>query len=251
MRACLHELRKRLEENHGKCAETLTKKAAADAQAAAAVSAHTPNVMQVMMLFQQVQHHAKSAQDQAQVANKVALETEKENDAPQKEVPGLPRVMEPKRARTHVTTANDHEECDKKSSDDMDLADHRREATRIQNRRSVPLGTRVEVPTPQEGQGGPMEHSRLGLVGWIAYWSLGNCALAVKIIVGLISEWVVKTLPLAKSGVWGSVQARAQWSTEEDAHMRPGHHWLCEFGDSGNDTSCEKHSIEWRRMRQD
>jgi hypothetical protein len=22
--------------------------------------------------------------------------------------------------------------------------------------------------------------------------------------------------------------------------MRPGHHWLCEFGDPGNDTSCEK-----------
>ena len=34
--------------------------------------------------------------------------------------------------------------------------------------------------------------------------------------------------------------ARAQWSTEEDAHMRPGHHWLCEFGDVGNVTSCER-----------
>jgi hypothetical protein len=22
--------------------------------------------------------------------------------------------------------------------------------------------------------------------------------------------------------------------------MRPGHHWLCEFGDTGDDTSCEK-----------
>jgi hypothetical protein len=31
------------------------------------------------------------------------------------------------------------------------------------------------------------------------------------------------------------------WSTEEDAHMRPGHHWLCEFGDAGNGTSCERH----------
>jgi hypothetical protein len=25
------------------------------------------------------------------------------------------------------------------------------------------------------------------------------------------------------------------------AHIRPGHHWLCEFGDAGNGTSCEKH----------
>ena len=39
--------------------------------------------------------------------------------------------------RTHVTTTNDHEECDKRSSDDWDLADYRREATCIQNRLST------------------------------------------------------------------------------------------------------------------
>ena len=126
----------------------------------------------------------------------------------------------------------------------MDLADHRREATRIQNRRSTPLGSRAEVPTPQEGKAGPLEHSRLGLVGWIAYWSLGNCALAVKAAAKQrekrVAEWVAKALPLAKPGLWGCVQARAQWSTEEDAFMRPGHHWLCEFGDVSNDTSCVK-----------
>jgi hypothetical protein len=89
----LQELRKRLEENHGQCAEALTKKAAADAQAAAAVSPDTPNVMQAMMLFQQAQHRAKAAQDrakdvqdQAKAANKVALEAEKENDAAQREM---------------------------------------------------------------------------------------------------------------------------------------------------------------------
>jgi hypothetical protein len=54
----LQELRKRLEENHDKYAEALTKKASADDQAAAAVSAHTPNLMQEMMLFQQAQHRA-------------------------------------------------------------------------------------------------------------------------------------------------------------------------------------------------
>ena len=36
-----------------------------------------------------------------------------------------------------------------------------------------------------------------------------------------VTEWVAKPLPLAKTGAWGCVQARAQWSTEEDAHMRP------------------------------
>jgi hypothetical protein len=59
LHAChkLQELLKRLQEKHGKCAEALTKKAAADAQAAADV--HTPN--------------AKSAQDEVPVANKVGL----------------------------------------------------------------------------------------------------------------------------------------------------------------------------------
>ena len=72
MRACFQELLKRLQEKHGKCAEALTNKAATDAKAAAAV--HTPNVLQAMMMFQQAQHRAKAAQDQAKVANKVALQ---------------------------------------------------------------------------------------------------------------------------------------------------------------------------------
>ncbi len=29
----------------------------------------------------------------------------------------------------------------------------------------------------------------------------------------------------------------AEWVA---SHMRPGHHWLCEFGDAGNGTSCER-----------
>ena len=62
-------------------------------------------------------------------------------------------------------------------------------------------------------------------------------------LVGIIQSPrpVPKVLPLVKSGVWGCVQSRAQWSTEEDTHMRrPGHHWICEFGDAGNGTSCER-----------
>ncbi len=64
-----------------------------------------------------------------------------------------------------------------------------------------------------------------------------------------VAEWVAKALPLVKPGVWGCVQARrAQWSTEEDTHMRPGHHWLCEFGDAGNGTSCERQfNLDHRR----
>ena len=82
-------------------------------------------------------------------AKKVALEAEKDNDAAQKEVQELQRVMEPKRARTNATTANDHEECDEQSSGDMDIADYRRETARIQKRRSVALGSREDVPTQE------------------------------------------------------------------------------------------------------
>ncbi len=146
-------------------------------------------------MFQQAQHRAKAsqdrakaAQDEAKVTNKVVLQTKKDNDVPQKEVEELQRVMEPNRARTHSATADDVEECEKQSCDDWDLPDHRREATRIQNLFSIPLDSRGEVPTPQEGKSGPLEHSRLGLVGWIVYWSLGNSALALKIIVGLIRK---------------------------------------------------------------
>ena len=89
MRACLQELRKRLEENHGKCAEALT---AADAQAATAVSPDAPNVLQAMMQLEQAKTRAKAA-------NKLALEAEKEKDAAEQAVEELKRQLQPKRAR--------------------------------------------------------------------------------------------------------------------------------------------------------
>ncbi len=88
------------------------------------------NVLQAMMQLEQAKTRTKSA-------NKVALHAEKEKDAAEQEVQRLQQLLQAKRARTHATTANDHEECDKRSSDDLDLADYRREATRIQNRRST------------------------------------------------------------------------------------------------------------------
>ncbi len=72
--ACLQEMRKRLEEHHGNCAQSLTEKDAADAVSAATVSPDTTNVLQAMMKLEQVKARAKPA-------NKVALEAEKERDA--------------------------------------------------------------------------------------------------------------------------------------------------------------------------
>ncbi len=72
----MQELIKRLEENHGNCAEALAKKAAADADAASAatVNPDAPNVLQAMMKLEQ-------ANACANTANKVTLEAEKEKDA--------------------------------------------------------------------------------------------------------------------------------------------------------------------------
>ena len=55
-----------------------------------------------------------------------------------------------------------------------------------------------------------------------------------------IKEILNKEIPKAKPGNWACVQARELWSTEEEVHFRPGHHWLCELGDAGDGTSCEK-----------
>jgi len=180
LHACWQELLKRLQDRHVNCAEAVAKKAAADAASAATVDPDAPNVLQAMMLFQQAknrakatQDRAKAAQDEAKVANKVALQAEKDNDAAQKEVQELQRVMEPKRARTLPATADDDEECEKQSCDDWDLPDHRREATRIQNRRSIPLGSRGEVPTPQEGKAG-----RWSILAWGLWDGLRTGVLA-------------------------------------------------------------------------
>ncbi len=122
-----------------------SKKRVDDVVSAATVNPDAPNVLDAMVQLEQARTRAKAT-------NKLALDAEKEKKAAEQEVQRLQQVLQAKRARTHATTANDHEECDKKSSDDMDLADHRREATRIQNRHSIPLGSRGEVPTPQEGK---------------------------------------------------------------------------------------------------
>jgi hypothetical protein len=98
----LQELRKRLEEHHGNCAQTLTEIDAADVVSPATVNPDTPNVLQTMMKLEKVKARAKTA-------NKVALEEEKEKDAEEKTVEELKRQLQPKRARTDDEAADAHE----------------------------------------------------------------------------------------------------------------------------------------------
>jgi len=105
------------------------------------------------------------------------------------EVQEVQLVMEPKRARTHASTADDDEEYEKHSCDDMDLADYHRESRHIQNRHSIPLGSRAEVPTPQEDHTVPLQYSRLGLVGCIANWSLHYHARFLRCFTDPLIVW--------------------------------------------------------------
>jgi len=55
-----------------------------------------------------------------------------------------------------------------------------------------------------------------------------------------VAEMITKELAKAKPGAWGCVQTRAMWSTNEQVHLRPGHHWFFKFSDGGEGSSCEK-----------
>ena len=90
---CFQEMRKRLEDHHVGCVEVLPKRTADDAQADDVVSPDTPNVLQTMMQLDQAKSHAKTS-------NKVALESEKEKDTPEKSVEQL-KVCSRVRGRGH------------------------------------------------------------------------------------------------------------------------------------------------------
>ena len=143
--ACLQELLKRLQDRHVQCAEAVAKKGAADAASAAAVSPDAPNVLQAMMKLEQAKARAKTA-------NKVALEAEKEKDAAEKEVEELKRQLQPKRARTDDDAGDAHDLL--AEVDNWDLRDHRREETRVQNRRNVQVGSRINQQQPRPGKDG-------------------------------------------------------------------------------------------------
>ena len=83
--------------DHVGCDEPLPKQAPTDAQAAAAVSPDTPNVLQSIMKLDQVKTRTKTT-------NKVALESEKKRDDAIKIVEELTRDSE----TTDTTTESTH-----------------------------------------------------------------------------------------------------------------------------------------------
>ena len=175
-----------------RCAEIVVKKAAADVDSPATVSPDAPNVLQAMIQLEQAKTRAKAT-------NKVALQVEKEKDTAEKEVEELKRHLKPKRAHTHDDAGDAHKML--AEVDNWDLSVHRREATRVQNRRKVEVGSHENQPKSHTGKDGFLCHTRLGLVGWISYGCLGDSALVVIILVALI-----------------------QTSSKDEPHVCDGHH---------------------------
>ncbi len=96
----------------------------------------------------------------------------------------LKRQLQPKRAYTDDDTGDVHDLI--VEFDNCDLSDHRREGTRVQNRRNVQVGSRDNQQKPRTVKDGFLHHDRLGLVGWISYWCFGDTVVAVFILVALI-----------------------------------------------------------------
>ena len=59
----------------------------------------------------------------------------------------------------------------------------------------------------------------------------------------------MRELKRTKPDVWGCVQAREVWSTEEETHLRPGHFWICKFGTVPGSMRCveEKFELQTRK----
>jgi len=130
-----------LETKHASCLEAAeAAKAAAAAKSKAGADAGSSagvNATEAMMRL-------AAAKVRAATANKAALEAEKAKDAAEEEVEALRRAIDPKRARTEAGATDEAAESDMHIGD-WDLSDHRREATRLRNRRAVRMGSRDDA----------------------------------------------------------------------------------------------------------
>jgi len=70
----------------------------------------------------------------------------------------------------------------------LTLSDHRREVSRVQKRQDDVLGSRDTKLNCRTGSTGYLQHSRLGLIGWVSYCSRGHIDSAVHMSVQLIER---------------------------------------------------------------
>ncbi len=168
-RDCLRALLARIQQDHGNdCVAAVQAWQAASSEAESTKrpvdeEAASRNANDVLMLRAQV----KSLGERTVITNKAALEAEKARDELHNQIEHIEEQLHPKRARTHDDAGDAHEML--AEVENWDLRDHRKQATRVQNRRNVQVGSRQNQAKPRTGTDGFLHHTRLGLVGWIAY----------------------------------------------------------------------------------
>ena len=211
--ACLQDLSQQLQASHGQnCIDAAH--ALAHEQAAAAASrppARDENAMASMMHLAQIRSRLEAATKRAVAANAACLAAEREKDAAQQAVQELERELQfhcPKRART---AQQDDEPTEAVA--EWDLSTFRREFTRVSGRRNIAITDRQHCIETRRGKYNFLNHPRLGLLGWMAYWSHGVQSIVVAMIVDLIKELGLTQQVIA--GLPEGQEARAQAATNE------------------------------------
>jgi hypothetical protein len=151
LRDCLRELGQRIEWDHGPTCVTATQKLKKDAADAttkrpADEAAASLNANDVLMLHRRL----KMIQQRAAEANKADLEAEKERDEFHNQIEQIEEQLHPKRARTHDAAGDAHEVL--AEVENWDLRDLRQQATRVQNRRNVQLGSESSEASRRHGR---------------------------------------------------------------------------------------------------
>jgi hypothetical protein len=142
---CLCELGRLIQQDHDPTCVVAAQKLQAAEKDAADVStkrshdegAASLNANQVLMLHIRL----KIIQARAAQTNKAALEAEKERDELHTQIEEIEEQLQPKRAHSDADAGDVHEIPTE--VDSWDLRDHRREGTRVQNRRNVQVGSRI------------------------------------------------------------------------------------------------------------
>ncbi len=61
-----------------------------------------------------------------------------------------------------------------------------------------------------------------------------------------VADIVVRDLKRTKPGVWGWIQDREVWSSEEEANIRSGHFWMSKIGTFPGSMTCVERKFEFQ-----
>ena len=178
---CLQDLHKQVLDQHGPNCNAACKALAAQRKSQNDSSAGAPDALSTMMELKKAQQsldkavaELKTIKERADKVNKDALKlqklvegAEKTRHEAEKAVILLQAQLNRKRARIDADAEEEHEI---ENVGDWTLADHRREASRVQNRRNEKLGSRHASPNYGGRALGTAHAGRGGAPGW-GHWS--------------------------------------------------------------------------------